>query len=47
VMFKNIADILVDPEGALERRNHWEKDKSCIARWGRFCMCSMPRPTKP
>src|SRR3546814_2070131 len=21
----NIADILVDPEGALERRNHWEK----------------------
>jgi len=22
---QNIADILVDPEGALERRNHWEK----------------------
>ncbi len=21
---QNIADILVDPEGALERRNHWE-----------------------
>ena len=20
-----IADVLVDPEGALERRNHWEK----------------------
>lgn len=22
---QNIADILVDPEGVLERRNHWEK----------------------
>ena len=22
---QNIAEILVDPEGALERRNHWEK----------------------
>src|SRR5712664_1978467 len=22
---QNLADILVDPEGALERRNHWEK----------------------
>jgi transposase len=22
---QNIADILVDPEGSLERRNHWEK----------------------
>jgi type IV secretion system protein VirD4 len=22
---QNIADVLVDPEGALERRNHWEK----------------------
>src|SRR3546814_1050343 len=22
---QNIADILVDPEGALERRNHWDK----------------------
>ena len=22
---QNVADILVDPEGALERRNHWEK----------------------
>jgi type IV secretion system protein VirD4 len=25
---QNIADILVDPEGALEKRNHWEKDFS-------------------
>jgi type IV secretion system protein VirD4 len=22
---QNIADVLVDREGALERRNHWEK----------------------
>jgi type IV secretion system protein VirD4 len=22
---QNVADILVDPEGSLERRNHWEK----------------------
>ena len=22
---QNIADILVDPDGSLERRNHWEK----------------------
>ena len=22
---RNFADILVDPEGALEKRNHWEK----------------------
>ena len=22
---QNIADILVDPEGSLEKRNHWEK----------------------
>ena len=22
---QNIADVLVDPEGALEKRNHWEK----------------------
>ena len=22
---QNIADILVDPEGSLERRSHWEK----------------------
>src|SRR5271154_2725629 len=22
---QNVADVLVDPEGALERRNHWEK----------------------
>ena len=27
---QNIADILVDPEGALERRNHWEKTSHCL-----------------
>ena len=36
---QNIADILVDPEGALERRNHWEKTSH--ARWlGPSCTCS-------
>src|SRR6202049_3960207 len=25
LIVSNVADILVDPEGALERRNHWEK----------------------
>ena len=29
---QNIADILVDPEGALERRNHWEKTSPLAAR---------------
>jgi hypothetical protein len=24
---QNVADILVDPEGALERRNHWENEQ--------------------
>ena len=28
---QNIADILVDPEGALERRNHWEKTSHSLA----------------
>jgi type IV secretion system protein VirD4 len=27
---QNIADILVDPEGALERRNHWEKTSQSL-----------------
>ena len=27
---QNIADILVDPEGALERRNHWEKPSHAL-----------------
>src|SRR6201988_3070350 len=27
---QNIADVLVDPEGALERRNHWEKTSSSL-----------------
>ncbi|MFT9377153.1 type IV secretory system conjugative DNA transfer family protein, partial [Komagataeibacter saccharivorans] len=27
---QNIADILVDPDGALERRNHWEKTSHAL-----------------
>jgi type IV secretion system protein VirD4 len=27
---QNIADILVDPEGSLERRNHWEKTSQSL-----------------
>ncbi|SDV50836.1 conjugal transfer protein TraG [Chitinasiproducens palmae] len=27
---QNVADILVDPEGALERRNHWEKTSHAL-----------------
>jgi type IV secretion system protein VirD4 len=27
---QNIADVLVDPEGALERRNHWEKTSHAL-----------------
>ena len=30
---QNIADILVDPEGALERRNHWEKTSHALLVW--------------
>ena len=27
---QNVADILVDPEGALEKRNHWEKTSHAL-----------------
>jgi hypothetical protein len=27
---QNIADILVDPEGSLEKRNHWEKTSHAL-----------------
>ena len=27
---QNIADILVDPEGRAERRNHWEKTSHAL-----------------
>jgi type IV secretory pathway TraG/TraD family ATPase VirD4 len=35
---QNVADILVDPEGALERRNHWEmaRDNDLHVRIGRI-----------
>jgi type IV secretion system protein VirD4 len=39
---QNVADILVDPEGALERRNHWEKTSHSL----RSCMFFMPSQTK-
>jgi type IV secretory pathway TraG/TraD family ATPase VirD4 len=42
---QNIADVLVDPEGSLEKRNHWEKPRTRC--WSaRSCMSSMPRPTR-
>ena len=28
---QNVADVLVDPEGALDKRNHWEKTSHCSA----------------
>src|SRR5207302_5345771 len=36
---QNVADILVDPEGALERRNHWEKTSHSLLVGA--CMFSM------
>ena len=27
---QNVADVLVDPEGSLERRNHWEKTSHAL-----------------
>ena len=27
---QNVADVLVDPEGALEKRNHWEKTSHAL-----------------
>jgi type IV secretion system protein VirD4 len=42
---QNIADVLVDPEGALERRNHWEKtSQRCSS--ARSCMYSYAEPDK-
>jgi type IV secretion system protein VirD4 len=38
---QNIADILVDPEGVRERRDHWEK-----AAQAPFCTSSTPRRKK-
>jgi type IV secretion system protein VirD4 len=38
---QNVADVLVDPEGSLERRNHWEKLRTRC--WSaRSSMSSMP-----
>ena len=38
---QNIADILVDPEGALERRNHWEKTSHAL-----LVGCNSARPVR-
>jgi type IV secretion system protein VirD4 len=42
---QNVADILADPEGALERRNHWG-DQSFAACWRDLCLSSTPGQTK-
>ena len=39
---QNIADVLVDPEGALERRNHWEKTSHSLL-VGRDPACALRR----
>src|SRR5262249_25879043 len=38
---QNVADILVDPEGALERRNHWEKTSHALS--AQSCTCFIPK----
>jgi len=42
---QNIADILVDPEGSLEQRSHWEKNRSRASR-RRHSACSLYRGRK-
>jgi type IV secretion system protein VirD4 len=42
---QNVADVLVDPEGSLEKRSHWEKTSHALL-VGRSSMCSMPRRTR-
>ena len=42
---QNVADVLVDPEGSLERRTHWEKPVT--RSWSApSCMSSTPRRTR-
>ena len=41
---QNIADMLVDPEGALERRNHWERLRTHCW-WAQSSMFSTPAAT--
>ena len=43
---QNIADVLVDPEGALERRNHWEKTRATRCSSARSSTSSTPNQTK-
>jgi len=42
---QNVADVLVDPEGSLERRNHWEKPATLCSS-APFFMSSTPSLTK-
>jgi type IV secretion system protein VirD4 len=42
---QNVADILVDPEGALERRYHWEKTSHSLL-VARSSTCSPPNPIR-
>ena len=43
---QNVADILVDPEGALERRNHWEKTSHSAGRCDSACsLCGARKDT--
>ena len=42
---QNIADILVDPEGARERRDHWEKTAHALLS-APSCTCSTPKQEK-
>ena len=39
---QNVTDILVDPEGALERRNHWEKTSHSLL----VGATSIPQPSR-
>ena len=39
---QNVADVLVDPEGSLERRNHWEKTSHALA-GRRHSSCALRR----
>jgi type IV secretion system protein VirD4 len=42
---QNVAAVLVDPEGSLERRNHWEKTSHSLL-VGAFFTFSMPNRTR-
>src|SRR5215213_6498760 len=39
---QNVADVLVDPEGTLERRNHWEKTSHALLVGMSDILCKRP-----